>query len=144
MRPQPQQYFRLHSSKHHDMPSFAACVALNSNVMMAATYQWHQLKCTRTGWTLVVFSIRIISQFFRRYKWKSHTDGKTDIMTVKSKQANGKPSHTSLVIHTNFFLMFQCDFYDASIENSLNEQTSSSLTPWQRTYSISNSNSVAK
>ena len=55
-----------------------------------------------------------------------------------------RTSHKNLVIHSNLFLMFHCDFYDASTEKSLNEQASSSTTPWQRTYSISNSNSVAK
>jgi len=41
---------------------------------------------------------------------------------ANGKQANGKPSHISLVIHTNLFLMFHCDFYDASTAKSPNEQ----------------------
>jgi hypothetical protein len=32
---------------------FAAWVALTSNVLTTATYQWRQLKFIRTGWTLV-------------------------------------------------------------------------------------------
>ena len=49
-------------------------------------------------------------------------------MTVKGKQANGKqangkPPNMTLVIHINLFLMFHCNFYDASTVKSLNEPT---------------------